>query len=110
MHGKGSYRLATRGRTVLENFLNTFPIINSILVSLYRKHSGKKGYRNNDRFAEPFDTAYNAMKKIFSEEEEDEGTSGYKDLMKAAALIGVPPMPYSALQQVMRLFGAGERE
>ena len=96
--------------TEIDNFLNTFPLINSILTSLYRKYSGRKGYRNNDMFAEPFDTAYNAMRKIYSDDEEEERSMGYDGLMKAAALAGFPPMPYSALKQMMRLFGVGQKE
>ena len=86
--------------TEIENFLNTVPILNSVLVEWYKASNGKRHYSSN-RIFEPF-TDVARWWKSFQDTDNEEGTD-WSSLLGGASKLGLP-IPYNALKQWGHIF------
>ena len=86
--------------TEIENFLNTVPILNSVLVEWYKASNGKRHYSSN-RIFEPF-TDVARWWKSFQDTDNEEGTD-WSSLLGGASKL-VLPIPYNALKQWGHIF------
>ena len=94
--------------TIVQNWLNAVPILNSGLVQLYDWYRGNKRIpRGENRVLEPFYAAGKAVKGLFDDDEET--GIDWDALAKAAALLGIK-IPYSGGKQALRwMFGIGDK-
>ena len=94
--------------TLFENFINAIPILNG-LTSVYRLYSGKKQYRSStNRFLEPVEYLHSAARKLFNDNDDDNG-KGFDDAVRGLALF-TGRIPYSGLTQILRWFGLYDRK
>lgn len=92
--------------TVMQNLLNTAPILNGILTEWWNYYRGnKRYYSNNNRLIEPFQDITQWWSSYWNTDNE-EGTRWDK-LAKGAALLGAP-IPYNAITQWRHIFGLDE--
>ncbi len=92
--------------TVIENLLNTAPILNGILTEWWNYYRGnKRNYTNNNRVFEPFQDI-GQWWTSFWDTDNEEGTQWGK-LAKGASLLGAP-IPYNGITQWSHIFGLDE--
>lgn len=92
--------------TVIENLLNTAPILNGILTEWWNYYRGnKKHYSNNNRLLEPFQDI-GQWWTSFWDTDNEEGTQ-WEKLMEGVSLLGAP-IPYNGITQWMHIFGLDE--
>ena len=85
------------GETFWQNLLNTAPIFNKIFNSM--RFFSNKSYRSEDRIVEPFIALRNVVKNL-RDETPDKKPINAHDLLKSAALFGVP-IPYGGLRPML---------
>ncbi len=87
--------------TEIDNFLNVIPVFNKF-IDLYRFGRGKRMYKSEDRFIEPFSRLYKGIRSIG---DEDKGAAySTKEILHGAALLGIP-IPYNGFKQWFDLLG-----
>ena len=106
--------------TIVQNWLNAVPLLNSELVQLYDWYRGNKRMpRGENRVLEPFYAAGKAAQSFGNLFDNDEETGiDYDALFRAYGLIGLKfpfgvwgvKVPYSGGKQVLRwMFGIGDK-
>ena len=93
--------------TFIDNLISVVPVFNQ-LSDLLRRGMGKKQFRSENRFVEPFTAFYNAYDYAFNEKYNGEYKGrAVEEFIKGLSLIGVP-IPFSGIRQLGRIFGVFE--
>ena len=90
--------------SVLNGWLNSWPIFNSVFAAIGLMGGNNRHYNNQNPIVEPFVSAVKAADYFFNPAYEGEYSSkGWKELIKALGLFGIG-LPFGAFNDVMNWF------